>query len=116
MFAVRSAIIALVLGLLPSSAVPTGGPSPSTARPHAATACRLAPLTLPPVMFGLPQSSGLTRFIPWKARPKIVLGESDQQLFEESDLGPILVPGQHSVFASIASNSSRLPILSPLRC
>jgi hypothetical protein len=116
MFALRPAILALALGVLISPAVPTGESSPSVANRHEITACRLHPDTLQPRVSERPRSSGLAYFTPWKARPKMFLGERDQQLAEESDLGPVLVPGQHSSFASIASNSSRAPILSPLRC
>jgi hypothetical protein len=116
MFAVQSAIVAIAMGLLTSPAVATGESAPSTAKTHELTACQLDPATFHAVTFRLPRSSRLTIYTPWKARPKMFLGEKDQQLAEESDLGPVLVPGQHSSVASIASNSSRSPILSPLRC
>jgi hypothetical protein len=116
MFAVPPAIMVLAMGVLISPAVPTGESSPSSANKHEITACRLDVVTFHPLISERPRSSGLTYFTPWKARPKMFLGESDQQLAEESDLGPVLVPGQLGSFASIASNSSRVPILSPLRC
>jgi hypothetical protein len=116
MFAVWPAIMALAMALLTSPAVPTGESSPSTAKGYEITACWLDPVALQPVMSELPPSSGLTSDGASKACPKSFLGESYQQLAEESDLGPVDVPGQRRSFALIASKASRAPIISPLRC
>jgi hypothetical protein len=115
MFAVRSAIMALAMGLMTSPAVATGESRPSAANKYEITVCRLDQVTLQPVMCERPRSSGLTSNSS-ETPSKMLLGESDQHLAEESDLGPVLPPGYHGSFVPIASNASRVPIVSPLRC
>jgi hypothetical protein len=58
----------------------------------------------------------LSRFIPWKSRQKIVLGETIQEINDECDLGPAVPPDRRTTPAGIElaapSPSNRLP----LRC
>src|SRR5262249_16437259 len=42
---------------------------------------------------GTPRATTVTRFAPWKARPKIVLVEAHSDFTDEMDLGPAIIPG-----------------------
>ena len=42
------------------------------------------------------QTTRIAVFVRWRARPKIVLGETNQQVVEEIDRGPAFMPAGHS--------------------
>ena len=63
-----------------------------------------------------PQATKFVQIVRWKARPKIVLGETDQKVVEEVDLGPALSLTRPVSFVPIASASCRVPPTSRLRC
>ena len=46
------------------------------------------------------QATRFVQFVRWRARPKIVLGETVKDVIEEVDLGPALMPGRHIYFAA----------------
>ena len=69
-----------------------------------------------PVSVRLSGSSKLVRFTAWKARPKIVLSETNHQFFDETDLGLVLLPTELTSPSLVAPTSPRLPTQSPLRC
>jgi hypothetical protein len=56
------------------------------------------------------------RFTRWRPRPKIVLGETDQKVVDESDLGHVLIPSPHTCSGPTPSISPYLPVILPLRC
>ena len=93
MLAVRAAILALVFGLLTSHSTFFSASTKSPAKDGVFAAFRLDSSAVRPVVVELPGSSTLAHFAPWKARPKIVLVEANYQFSEESDLGPVLLPG-----------------------
>jgi hypothetical protein len=115
-FPIRAVILAIVFGFLSSALAFSarygqfrGGEAHCAAyQVDSSAAC--------PVAFGLPRSSSLARFIPWKARPKIVLAETDQQFADDVDFGPALAPNGHNSPVSIAASTPRFLTLSPLRC
>ena len=88
MLAVRAAIFALLLGLLSSHSIFFRSSTTSPAKDGVFAVFRLDSSLVRPVVVGLLNSSTVSRFSPWKARPKIVLMEADHQFLEESDLGP----------------------------
>ncbi len=116
MLAVRAAILALSFGLLSSPAKFHTAPSATSTsdsvravfRNDSSFACQIA--------VGLPRSSEMARFSPWKARPKIVLAEANQQFSEEADLGPVILPQGLGSPSSVAPNMPTLRPVSPLRC
>jgi hypothetical protein len=115
MFAVRAAVLAIAVSVLSPPFAPATVTSASTPQGRGFAIFELNSLIVRPV-FGLPRSSALTRFTPWKARPKIVLAEADQSLSEETDLGPVLVPHGVSSPVSTAKTTPRQPSFPPLRC
>jgi hypothetical protein len=117
MIAVRAALVAIALCVLNQPLAPRSVTDSSPSRDRSnATTFRLNSVTLRPVGFGLARSSSWTRFTAWKARPKIVLGESDQRLPEETDLGPVLSPARLNLPDSTAVATPRRPSPPPLRC
>ena len=58
------------------------------------------------------RAATLAQFTPWRARPKIVLGETNHKLVDESDLGPVLVPSRLIFSRRRLPSSSHLPIFS----
>ena len=117
MIAVRAALLATVLCVLGQPLAPASLMDVSASKNRStASTLRLSSLMVRPVGLGLPRSSTFTRFTAWKARPKIVLGETDQRLPEEADLGPVLCPTRLNLPTSTAVATSRQPSLPPLRC
>ena len=116
MIAVRAAALAIALCVLSPPFTPAGSSDGTPLERRAVATFQLNSMIVRQVIFGLPRSSKLAHFAPWKARPKIVLGESDQKLPEETDLGPALLPSGLSSPMSTAPTTSRQPSLPPLRC
>jgi len=116
MFAARWAILLVALNLVISSAALCGTSGESQGKEFTITTCQPDPSFAQFVVLRLPQSASLSRFIPWKARPKIVLGDTHSPLAEEDDLGPVPFPRGPVSPRSIQSTASRLPTLLPLRC
>jgi hypothetical protein len=116
MLAVRAAILVFLFGMVNSPSTSPTTTSAVPARECAAAAFRVDPSLVCPISPELPRSSTLTRFHPWKARPKILPVESNHQFFEETDLGPALVPTGFNSPSAVAPSAPRLPSLSPLRC
>ncbi len=116
MFAIRPAIAVILLSLCHSPSAfaaestesPASGAVFATARVCSSIAC--------PVGLAFPRSSSLARFAPWKARPKIVLEETNHQFREESDSGLALVLSTFSSPPCIATTTPRAATMSPLRC
>ena len=86
MFAVRSAI--MTLGLVTWLTAPSGSSSALAAHREVA-AFRLDPTIVRSAAFTLLRTSELTHYIPWKARPKMFMGESGN-LPDEATSGPVL--------------------------
>jgi hypothetical protein len=116
MLAVRATILALLFGLLTSHSTFFRASTTSPAKDGVVAAFRLDPSSVRPVVVEFPRLSTLARFTPWKARPKIVLVEANNQFSDETDLGPALLPSGLSTPSSIAPSAPRIRTLSPLRC
>ncbi len=116
MFAIRSAIAAVLVGLLTLPSAFADGSSQSPARHAVFAPAGCGSSISSTVGFGLSRSSTLVRLAPWKARPKIVLNETGPQFPDEIDFGPALVPRTLTAPWSIARTSPRAPTQSPLRC
>jgi hypothetical protein len=116
MITVRAVISAAAFCVMSSPFVPDALNSCSPRASHASAIFQFNSGIARPMSVGLPQSSTLTRFTPWKARPKIVLGESDQRLYDETDLGPALMPVGLSSSVPTTTTTLRRPSLPPLRC
>ena len=116
MIAVRAALLAIALGVLGQPLASASVTDIPPSKDRSIATFWLSSVTVRPVGLRLARSSTLTRFTAWKARPKIVLGESDQRLAEETDLGPVLCPARLNLPDSTAVATSRRPSLPPLRC
>jgi len=116
MFAARSAMVLLALSLLISPTAFCGSPGESPGKARVITSCNLDRSGGGLVVLRLPHSAALSRFTAWKARPKIVLGETHSPFADESDLGPLPLPRGHISPGSIDTSTSRLPVPCPLRC
>ena len=103
MFAVRATILTLFFGLLSSPSSFSAKSIASPAKDRVLTTFWIHSSAITQVAVALPDSSTITRFTAWKARPKIVLAETNHQFSDETDLGPVLVP------SSLASPSSIAP-------
>jgi hypothetical protein len=64
----------------------------------------------------LPRATDFVQFTRWKARPKIVLGETKQQVVEEADLGPAPVPSQFFSSTPLPWAHTAVAATSRLRC
>jgi hypothetical protein len=64
----------------------------------------------------LPRATYFGQFTRWKARPKIVLGESKQNVVEEVDLGPAPVPDRLISSAPLPRALSAASATCRLRC
>jgi hypothetical protein len=62
-----------------------------------------------------PQRVTIAQFMPWRARIKVVLVETDDKV-QQSDLGPAPPACQLRCSASERSMPRRLSTISPLRC
>ncbi len=113
MFAVRSALLAL--GLLVTSLTAPSGPSSALPAHREVAAFRLDPTIVRSTAFSLLRTSKLTRYTPWKARPKMVMGEPGN-LPDWASSEPVLFPHAPSSSTSAIITTSRTPGLSPLRC
>ncbi len=112
MFAVRSAIMAI--GLV-SWLTAASEQSRALAVHGEVVAFRLPPTIVRPAAFSVARASKLTYYTPWKARPKMFLGESDNPSGEAS-FEPVLFPRALSSSTSAITAEFRTPGLSPLRC
>ena len=116
MFAGRSAMLIVAVCLLASAPVHGGRPVESSSmRTDAVSAYQLESST-GWLLARAPRSTTLAQFTPWRARPKILLGETDHNLLVESDLGPVLVPSRLITAMPTLLASPRLPMAPPLRC
>jgi hypothetical protein len=116
MLAVRTAMLILVGCIFLSPA--TQGTASVGTRPAAAsavTACAPDSYT-GSFVARLPQAAKFLQFVRWKARPKIVLGETDRKVVEEVDLGPVVSPGRIMLSAPMWSTPSSIAATSRLRC
>jgi hypothetical protein len=109
-------VVAVALCVLSPLSAPTAKTTGSPRGNDTIATFQCNSMIAPPARFALPRSSKLTYLTPWKARPKIVLGESDERLSEESDSGPVLFPSGLSSALPTPTTTSRQPSLSPLRC
>jgi hypothetical protein len=114
MLAVRAAILALATTFLILPIAPSGGSRRSQGAAGDFAAYRLDRVIVQPAVVSRPRTLTVRSFAPWKARPKMFLGESDHQLPEEIDLGRVVVP--RGLSSPAAATASRPPALSPLRC
>jgi hypothetical protein len=114
--AIRAAILALTMGLLVLPIAPAGATRQSQARAHDCASYRPNTVVVPASLSGLERSSTLARFAPWKARPKMLPGESNDQLSDEIELRSVLLPGAPTLPFSTTATMSRLPAVAPLRC
>ncbi len=114
----RSAILMLVGGLLlAASAHGALSPKSFSVTTVVVTPDHAGPSVINRLLFSRsPQSEALSRFTAWKARPKIVLAESDRQVVEETDLGPAPVPIGLISCTAMVLTFSRLSTPTPLRC
>ena len=112
MFAVRAAILAVLLGLL-SSPSTIRAPHQTDVSSERSCLC-VVPARFadrPPGLFSASALVDVSRFSPWKARPKIVLAEADHRLSEETDLGPVLFPSGLSCLRRLLRRvAPRLPL------
>ncbi len=113
----RSAILMLVGSLLLAMSV-HGDPA---ARSSAVTSIVAAPdhaggFVVCRLLSRASHSERLSRFTAWKARPKMVLAESDRQVVDESDLGPAPVASGLIFSTPTVLTFSRLSTPTPLRC
>jgi hypothetical protein len=116
MFAVRSAILVLAMGVLstPVAASPSRcGPSPARDAAFAASDRHSSEST--PVMLSLQAPSAFSPLVQRTGRLKAALEESDHD-FDEADLGPVHLPDSHNPPASIHFASPPMPTTCRLRC
>jgi hypothetical protein len=116
MFAIRAALLALFLSLFSSSAALSARSSASSAKDSVFAALPRDASIVCSVDVGIPHASTWTRFTPWKARPKIVLLETDYEFGAETDLGLVVIPRGLGSPSLIALAPPPVPTLSPLRC
>jgi hypothetical protein len=116
MHAVRTAMLILVGWICLSPA--TQGAVSADSRPSCAVAVTADKPELSTRWFAsrLPRAAKFVPMIRWKARPKIVLGETDRRVGEEVDLGPALVPDRLISSAPLPWTSSAVAAPSRLRC
>jgi hypothetical protein len=112
MFAVRTAILAI--GLATSLSAPHRMSSAPATHPHVA-AFRLDHRIVQSAVFRLVRTAKVTHFTPWKARPKIFLGEP-ANFPEETTSEPVLLLREVTLRSTPIVTTSRNPGLSPLRC
>jgi hypothetical protein len=116
MLAARSAILLVALNLVVSPAALCGSSGESPRKDCLITSSHFDPSVARLIVARLPHSSGIACFTPWKARPKIVMGETHSPLAEEDDLGPMPLPHGPISPWSIDSTASHLAVLPPMRC
>ncbi len=116
MFAVRSAFLVLVLGVL---AMPCAA-SASSSRSSSATddvlkARQVDSSITSSVIVEFPDSSTISRRMRRKGHLKAALDETDHEL-EEADLGPVYVPDAHHSRRLVRIASPRILTTCRLRC
>jgi hypothetical protein len=58
----------------------------------------------------------LSQFVRWKGRVKCVLGETIEEIVDECDLGPAVLPDRPIAQASIELTTRPFSTCAPLRC
>jgi hypothetical protein len=118
MFAVRSAILMLAVGLFPVPCTATSSASNEVAHGREGASGLLHVASSMPCQDSAlrPHPRMVLRLAVKKVRVKAALVEETDRKFEEADLGPVPAPPERPLITTIALRFPRLPTTSRLRC